>query len=332
MTDFPAMGDNYTAKSLPGPGLSGPGLSGPGLSGLALYVPRHRVDLEQWCAWSDNDWGRVSQVVGAGFRLPGPQESVYTMAANAVLRLIEGYDVAPERVRYLALGTESSTDNSAGAIIVKGMVDEALRTLGRPPLSRNCEVPEFKHACLGGVYAMKGACFLHRRRRRHRDRGQCRQAIYERGSSGEPTQGAGAVAMLLETDPKLARIDLRLAGAAAEYRLIDFRKPPEPGICATRATPSLDIPVYNGRYSTNCYIDEVQRALEEMYRRRGLSPAEYARSLAAVFMHRPYQRMPETGWGLAYLFARQPATPATGKSWRPTVAVPASRRMRSSRK
>jgi len=43
------------------------------------------------------------------------------MAANATLRLIERYGVDPARVRYLALGTESSTDNSAGAIIVKGM-------------------------------------------------------------------------------------------------------------------------------------------------------------------------------------------------------------------
>src|SRR5690606_27220906 len=139
--DFPAMGDSNTASSP----------SSPGLSGMAPYVPRYRVDLEQWCAWNDMDWARVSQVVGSGFRLPGPRQSVYTMAATAVLQLIERYEVAPERVRYLALGTESSTDNSAGAIIVKGMVDEALRLLGRAPLSRNCEVPEFKHACLGGI-------------------------------------------------------------------------------------------------------------------------------------------------------------------------------------
>ena len=79
------------------------------------------------------------------------------MAANAVLRLIRQYDIDTSRVRYLALGTESSTDNSAGAIIVKGMVDRALEARGMAPISRSCEVPEFKHACLGGVYGMKGA-------------------------------------------------------------------------------------------------------------------------------------------------------------------------------
>ena len=107
----------------------------------------------------------------------------------------------------------------------------------------------------------------------------------------------------LRPRPKLASIDLRLAGTASEYRGIDFRKPltARPGSSAESA--SLDIPVYNGRYSTNCYIDEIHRALDDLYSRSTLSPAAYLRSLEAVFMHRPYQRMPETGLGLAYLFA-----------------------------
>lgn len=275
----------------------------PGLSGMALYLPCYRVDLEKWCTWTGSDWRKIRSVVGSGFRLLGPRQSIYTMAANALLRLIRNYQVDPQRIRYLALGTESSTDNAAGAIIVKGMVDDALRALGLPPIARNCEVPEFKHACLGGIYALKGAVrFL------HTDGGDgvavvvCTdKALYELGSSGEPTQGAGAVAMLLETNPTLASIDLRRAGTASEYRGIDFRKPLT-GRLNGHAL-SLDIPVYNGRYSTNCYIDEVRRALDDLYARGQLNPAAYLRTVEAVFMHRPYARMPETGFGVAWLFA-----------------------------
>jgi len=277
-----------------------------GLSGLSLYLPPYRVDLQQWCEWSGADWEKIRQVVGTGFRLLGPQHSIYTMAANAVLRLIQNYDVDPARVRYLALGTESSTDNSAGAVIIKGMVDSALKGLGVPGLSRNCEVPEFKHACLGGVYGLKNALrFL------ATDGGDSvaivvstDKALYERGSSGEPTQGAGAVAMLLSTDPTIATIDLSEAGTASDYRGVDFRKPLI-NRNGTGASPEfVDIPVFNGKYSTSCYVDEMQRALEDMYRKRGLTNAsEHIRNVEAVFMHRPYQRMPETGWGMAYLFA-----------------------------
>jgi hydroxymethylglutaryl-CoA synthase len=61
--------------------------------------------------------------------------------------------------------------------------------------------------------------------------------------------------------------------------------------------------VFNGKYSTTCYIDETLHALDDMYEKRGLQASDYLRSLKTVFMHRPYRRMPETGWAVAYLFA-----------------------------
>jgi hydroxymethylglutaryl-CoA synthase len=278
-----------------------------GISGLAAYVPPYRVWLEDWCEWTGNHWPKVRDVVGRSFRVRGPNHSVYTMAATAVMRLIDQYDVDPTRIKFLGLGTESSTDNSAGAIIIKGMIDKALEARGKPPISRSCEVPEFKHACLGGVYGMKGAI-------RHLALdGAGGQAIvvcadiaeYARGSSGEPTQGAGAVAMLLEEDPKLAIVDLVGSGSASDYRLMDFRKPMV-RFCSQDRSEShhvQDFPVFNGKYSTTCYIDETLHALADMYEKRGLNPSEYLRSLKTIFMHRPYRRMPETGWAISYLFA-----------------------------
>ena len=278
-----------------------------GISGLAAYIPPYKVWLEDWCDWTGNQWPKIREVVGRSFRVRGPNHSVYTMAATAVIRLIDQYDVDPSRVKFLGLGTESSTDNSAGAIIVKGMVDRALEARGRAPISRSCEVPEFKHACLGGVYGMKGAI-------RHLALdGAGSQAIvvcadiaeYARGSSGEPTQGAGAVAMLLEEDPKLAVVDLIGSGSASDYRIMDFRKPMS-RFCGQDRSEShqvQDFPVFNGKYSTTCYVDETLHALNDMYEKRGLDAIEYLRSLRAVFLHRPYRRMPETGWAVSYLFA-----------------------------
>ena len=278
-----------------------------GISGLAAYVPPYRVWLEDWCQWTGNQWPKIREVVGRSFRVRGPEQSVYTIAATAVMRLIEQYDIDPGQVKFLGLGTESSTDNSAGAIIVKGMVDRALEARGLPPLSRRCEVPEFKHACLGGVYGMKGAI-------RHLALdGAGSQAIvvcadiaeYARGSSGEPTQGAGAVAMLLEEDPKLAAVDLVNSGSASDYRVLDFRKPMLRfcGQDRSETHQVQDFPVFNGKYSTTCYIDETLSALNDMIEKRSVEPHDYLASLGTVFMHRPYRRMPETGLAVCYLFA-----------------------------
>jgi hydroxymethylglutaryl-CoA synthase len=278
-----------------------------GISGMAIYVPPYRVDLERWCEWTGNDAAKTRAVVGQAFRMPGPDQNVYTLAANAVLRLIAQYDIDPQRVGYLALGTESSIDNAAGAVIVRGLVDQALVAEGKPTLARDCEVPEFKHACLGGVYALKGglrylACD-----------GRDRQAIvvsadiaeYARGSSGEPTQGAGAVAMLLEASPCLLELDLALSGSASEYRGLDFRKPflRFAGQTPGRHGHLSDLPVFNGKYSTDCYTDATLRALDAMSARRGGSRAGYLRGLGAVFMHRPYHRMPRNALAMGYLAA-----------------------------
>src|SRR5512143_393128 len=198
-----------------------------GISGFAAYLPCYRVNLQDWCRWTGDSGDKVASVVGRSFRMRAPDENAYTMAATAVLRLIRAYDVDPRRIGYFALGTESSTDNSIGAVIVKGMVNDALRELGAPALGRHCEVPEFKHACLGGVYAMKAAA------RYVALDGFDKLAIvvcadiaeYARGTSGEATQGAGAVAMLIESQPKLLQFDLARSGSASDYRGPDFRKP-----------------------------------------------------------------------------------------------------------
>jgi len=275
-----------------------------GISGIAVHVPPFRVNLQDWCEWTGEDWNKIRDVVGTGFRLVGTQQSVYTMAANAIMRLIERYEINPAEVRFLALGTESSTDNSAGAVIAKGMVDTALQKQGKPPLSRNCEVPEFKHACLGGIYALKNAVrFLNTDGQGSKAIVVCSDiALYGMGSSGEPTQGAGAVAMLLEENPSIAWIDLCEAGSASDYRGVDFRKPIQYRNGSGQTLASSNIPVFNGRYSASCYIDEMQRALEDMYTRRKITAADYSRKVEAVFMHRPFRRMPENAWGMAWLF------------------------------
>ncbi|HYJ09956.1 MAG TPA: hypothetical protein VEX18_13130 [Polyangiaceae bacterium] len=278
----------------------------PGVSGLSIYVPRLRVPLESWCQWTDTPWDKVKSVIGRSFRVLGQHENVYTMAANAVLRLIRQNDVDPTRVGWLGLGTESSTDNAVGAVIVRGMVDQALDKLGLPRLPRQLEVPEFKHACLGGVYALKGAL------RYVSSDGRERQAIvvssdvaeYERGSSGEQTQGAGAVAALVEARPRLFGVDLMHAGSASDYRGPDFRKPFARHFTegyATRTRRPSDFPVFSGKYSTVSYLDETVHAVESMLDRLGVSAGQYYRDVKALFFHRPYHLMPVQAMSFLYV-------------------------------
>jgi hydroxymethylglutaryl-CoA synthase len=278
----------------------------PGVSALSAYVPRLRVSLKSWCDWTQSPWDKVESVVGRSFRVVGQHENIYTMAANAVLRLIRNNDIDPQRIGFLALGTESSTDNAVGSVIVRGMVDRALDQLGLPRLSRQLEVPEFKHACLGGVYALKGAL------RYVVGDGRGRQAIvvssdvaeYERGSTGEQTQGAGAIAMLVDAEPRLFAVDLARAGSASDYRGPDFRKPFARHFTegyALRTRRPNDFPVFSGKYSTFSYLDETVHAVESMLERLGVSAGQYYQSVKALFFHRPYHLMPVQAMSFLYV-------------------------------
>ena len=279
-----------------------------GISGFSFFTPHYHVRLEDWCQWTDNPWGKVRKVVGRGFRMPGPDEDVYTMAATAVLRLIDNYELNPADVGMLAFGTESSTDNAVGPVIIKGMVNDALAARGDALLPRDCEVPEYKQACLAGVYALKGAL------RYLRADGTGRQAIvvcgdiasYQRGSSGEQTQGAGAVAMLVEETPKLLSVDLSAGGSSSAYRGTDFRKPVKRYLSADFALGTAqvhDYPLFNGRYSTSCYIDATRQAFLSMCGRLGVDACDYLEQSAAIFMHRPYRRMSANALGIIYMLA-----------------------------
>lgn len=278
-----------------------------GVSGFSVFLPAYRVRLEDWCRWTGNSWEKVRNNVGHSFRVAGPADSVYTLAATAALRLILKYEIDPREIGFIGFGTESSTDNSAGGIIVRGMLDDALQSLGKPLISRECEVPEFKHACLGGVYALKGAL------RYVATDGAGRKAIvvssdlaeYERGSTGEQTQGAGSVALIVEQDPKLFSVDIEHWAGASAYRGVDFRKPVRRLLGAelrTDANRLPDYPVFNGKYSTLCYTDQTIAALAHMIKKLGTNVRSLFHEVEGAFFHRPFHSLPTNVMAALYVW------------------------------
>ena len=189
------------------------------------------------------------------------------MSAEAVFRLLKQLDIPPSAVGMLVLATESSLDNAVGASTLKGLVDRKLKQEGLPSLDNNCETYELKQACLAGVYGLKQA--LRWAMLAPADRFaivvSADIAEYELGSSGEPTQGAGAVAMLVGQQPTLLEIDPRFSGSASADRETDFRKPlSHQSEGRKRGTRRSDFPVFDGPYSTKCYLETVCNAFAHL--------------------------------------------------------------------
>jgi len=187
------------------------------------------------------------------------------------------------------------------------MINNELTKRKLNPIAKNCEVPEFKQACLSGIYAVKNAVrFLKSDAPESKAIVVCSDnALYPVGTRGEPTQGAGAVAVLIEADPQIAEVQTNLSGSASDYRLIDFRKPihyrAKNGNGASDF--NLDLPIFNSKYSCTCYIDQTINALADMSKKRDLKTIDYLRGVPVIFMHRPFQKMPITAFTIVYLNA-----------------------------
>jgi len=273
-----------------------------GISGMSSYFPSNRVDLNEWSTWNSQPYEKIESVVGTGFRLPSPSEDVYTLAANACLKLIESYNIDTDKIGFIGLGTESSLDNALGTIIIKGLLNDALKKSGYKEINRACEVPEYKHACLAGMYALKGGL------RYLLSEGKEKCAIivasdiakYAIGSSGEATQGSGAIAVLIEKNPKLLDINISNGVSSSAYRHIDFRKPLKSQVALRVDT---DLAQVNGKFSSLCYLDEVKEAINIYEEKNSINKNQILLETDKFFFHRPFKRMPENALTYIYLLS-----------------------------
>src|SRR5581483_9614727 len=125
-------------------------------------------------------------------------------------------------------------------------------------LAASCRAYEIKHACYGGTAALMTATeWIASGVARGRKALVVASDIakYPPHSAGEPTQGAGAVAMVVAESPGLLALDVGASGVHAA-NVYDFWRPLD------RSQALVD-----GKYSLDCYLAALAGAFAE-YRRR----------------------------------------------------------------
>ncbi|MDA0991364.1 MAG: hydroxymethylglutaryl-CoA synthase, partial [Verrucomicrobia bacterium] len=196
--------------------------------------------------------------------VPPPDEDVVTMGASAALPIMELID--RESIELLLFATESGIDQSKAA----GMFVHQL--LGLP---KHCRVLEVKQACYSATAALRLACtYLATRPEKRALVIASDIARYDLKSPGEPTQGCGAVAMLVAANPRVMTLDDE-AGLYAED-VMDFWRP------NYRAEALVD-----GKYSTRVYLQAVQETWAHYVQQSGRSVDDFAR----FCYHLPFGRM-----------------------------------------
>ncbi len=217
--------------------------------------------------------------------VPDAHEDSATMAAMAAIKVIAAAGIDPQDIDYLAIGTETTVDQSkSGAAYVLGMLERFYGVT-----LREVSTPQVQFACIGATYALEAAVNRIRAGENHKPYALVIGtdiSRYPLRSPGEYTQGAGAVAMLICEQPRLLVMEPGLMSAVSQDERDFFR----PNWSATA--------VVDGKYSIGVYLDCIEAAWQGWLERYAAASNEDAPQrgdhlLDYLLFHVPFPRMAE---------------------------------------
>ena len=252
-----------------------------GIDLISFYTPQYFLDLKVLAEERGVDPDKFTIGIGQErMAVPPPDEDIVTMAASAALPIVE--KAGRNDIELLMFATESAVDQSKAAAMF------AHSLLGLP---RRCRALETKQACYSGTACIQLATSWIAAHPGKKALVLCADiARYDLGSPGEPTQGAGAVAMLIAENPRVLALDPE-CGLYAED-VMDFWRP------NYREEALVD-----GKYSMRVYI----AALEESWRQYAAQSKRAFKDFAKFLYHLPFTKMAEKAHVRLRRAAGQPA-------------------------
>jgi len=266
-----------------------------GIDDIAIYIPRLYLDAGDFAKARGLDPEKLERGLGIGqMAIVDTNQDPACLAANACLRVMQKNKLTPDKIGRLYVATESSFDESKAMNSYEiGMLEQVYGadTFG------HCGGIECKFACVSGSYALYDNTNWIRA-------GEAEDkyalvvvsdiAKYDLGSSGEVTQGAGAIAMLLNDNPRLLSFDPKVTATSIKNEY-DFYRP-----------FGKETPIVHGQYSNLLYLIQVKNALID-YKRKvketGLIKLKEGETILDhvdyLNMHLPYSNMGKKA--LAYL-------------------------------
>ncbi|WP_394842132.1 hydroxymethylglutaryl-CoA synthase [Pendulispora brunnea] len=241
-----------------------------GIDAIALGVPRGYVQLTDLAEARGVPPEKYRDGLGVEqMAVAAADEDAVALAANAARRALSVSRTKPADIGLCIVGTETAVDHSKPvAAFLHGLA-------GLPP---SCRVFETKHACFGGTAGLLNAIDWIAS---GSARGRAAMVIctdiarYQLRSAAEPTQGAGAVAMIVRESPRLLAFDVGRNGSYSRD-VHDFWRP----LHAKEG-------IVDGHFSVDCYLAALEGAYREWL---SLQTAKDEAPVRACY-HVPYGKM-----------------------------------------
>jgi hydroxymethylglutaryl-CoA synthase len=231
--------------------------------------------------------------------LPDVHQDTVVFGANALTKLIQDNNIKLEEIARIYVATESAIDSSKP--ISSFLISLMEQKFGENSLSE-CDVVDFTFACIGGVDAMQNCLdFVQLNPTKKAIVVTTDFAKYDLNSTGEYTQGAGAVAILISASPRIIAFENQWG--VSTKGVFDFFKPyrtiSKKTITGNTNNESWfdnleseieihkDQPVFDGQYSNQCYMDRTRAAYFSFKKIKNTQDTIY-HTWKSIVMHLPY--------------------------------------------
>lgn len=236
-----------------------------GIDQIGFYTPNKYVDMVDLAHARGEDPNKFLVGIGQSKMSVADQtQDAVSMGINATLTYIG--QIKREQVGLLVLGTESGVDQSKSAsLFVKN-------ALNLPSEVRTFEV---KEACFGmtaGLMIARDYVLLHP----HHSAIVIGADIARYGirTSGEVTQGAGSISLLIKAEPRILALNAGHSAYSADIN--DFWRPNNSAVA-----------LVDGKYSKEVYLDFFKRTFNNYQKKLGLNTSDFT----ALLYHLPFVKM-----------------------------------------
>lgn len=238
-----------------------------GIDSLCIDTSRYTLSLEELAKARGIDPLKYTEGLGQLFMsVPPPGEDIITLATNAAKQALKGQDTSD--IEMLLFATESSIDQSkAAGIYVHHLLN----------LPEACRVVELKQACYSATAGLAMAIpYLQMHPNKKILLIAADIARYGLNTTGESSQGAGAIAMVLSANPRVLAFENEFA--IATQHAMDFWRP-----------NYLQEALVEGKYSSKLYLTMLEKTFSQYQQKSQRELADHA----YVCYHTPVPRLVE---------------------------------------
>jgi hydroxymethylglutaryl-CoA synthase len=272
----------------------------PGIDAISFDVAKIHLPIQSLAKARNIEPEKLEKGLGLiKMTLPDAHQDTIVFGANALTKLILDNNIDLSEIARIYVGTESAIDSSKP--ISSFLIALMEQKFGENSLAE-CDVVDFTFACIGGVDALQNCIdFITLNPSKKAIVVTTDFAKYDLNSTGEYTQGAGALAMLITSNPRI--IAFENLWATSTKGVFDFFKPYRT-ISKKEITGNTnndpwfenledeieihkDQPVFDGQYSNQCYMDRTKNAYFSFKKLVKSSKTIY-NSWESIIMHLPY--------------------------------------------